>query len=375
MAGIYGINSSSGSRTQQVAADIRTTIARGEWPVGSRLPATRELARAYGVGLNTLRRALDDLASEGVVRSQQGSGVYVLAVPEQSSRPLTIGLLVANSEFFAKAIDGVERVTRQAGGKLLLACSEYDVERERQQFRELVASGVDGLILAPTYRGPEHPDANDPLTDPPVPSVYIERTPRSGHRSRVSHITSDLAGGVRSAVTHLVEHGRQRLGYYGSTLAGPSADAYSGFLQAMKDAGLPIIDEAVVTDPGEIGLADYTTACKRSGVDGIFFLRETQAIPMLAHLRREGISVPDDIAIMEFRDQFADIADVSLSGLTLPRNEIGRAAAQLLLRNIELGDEANVCDVHYQPKMVLRESCGAHEIERSAHRAVARTQQ
>lgn len=52
-------------------------IASGQLPDGSRLPPEREMARDLGASVGTLRKALADLASKGLLDRIQGSGNYV----------------------------------------------------------------------------------------------------------------------------------------------------------------------------------------------------------------------------------------------------------------------------------------------------------
>ncbi|MDD1787359.1 FadR/GntR family transcriptional regulator [Burkholderia gladioli] len=62
---------------QSIAADILTLIRQGEFPVGERLPAERELALRLGVSRPSLREALIALEIGGRVEIRVGSGVYV----------------------------------------------------------------------------------------------------------------------------------------------------------------------------------------------------------------------------------------------------------------------------------------------------------
>ncbi len=63
---------------QQIAAQLRALINAGEFSVGARLPAERDLARQLGVSRPSVREALIALEVEGWVEVRTGSGVYVL---------------------------------------------------------------------------------------------------------------------------------------------------------------------------------------------------------------------------------------------------------------------------------------------------------
>jgi DNA-binding FadR family transcriptional regulator len=64
---------------RQIAEQLRQLIASGEFAVGSRLPAERELAVQLGVSRPSVREALIALEVEGVIEVRTGSGIYVQA--------------------------------------------------------------------------------------------------------------------------------------------------------------------------------------------------------------------------------------------------------------------------------------------------------
>ena len=62
---------------RQIHGLILERIDAGEWPPGTYLPSETRLAGEYGVSVGTLRKALQDLAQEGVVQRRQGRGTVV----------------------------------------------------------------------------------------------------------------------------------------------------------------------------------------------------------------------------------------------------------------------------------------------------------
>ncbi|MFF5519255.1 GntR family transcriptional regulator [Streptomyces coeruleorubidus] len=76
----------AGRRFLQVAELLRKRIADETYPVGSALPAGRELAPGLGVSRDTLRRVLNQLADEGLLEIRHGSGSYVRAAPAEPTK-------------------------------------------------------------------------------------------------------------------------------------------------------------------------------------------------------------------------------------------------------------------------------------------------
>jgi GntR family transcriptional regulator len=68
---------------EQVAAQIRRSIAEGDASPGDRLPPARDFAAVMHVNANTVLRALRDLRDEGLLEFRRGLGVRVAGTPER----------------------------------------------------------------------------------------------------------------------------------------------------------------------------------------------------------------------------------------------------------------------------------------------------
>lgn len=78
---------------QQIAADLRSSIASGDFPPGAALPKIADLMRRYNVARGTVREALRVLTSEGLVTTVRGSGTIVRKPPlRMPRRQYTLGL-------------------------------------------------------------------------------------------------------------------------------------------------------------------------------------------------------------------------------------------------------------------------------------------
>ena len=73
---------------RQIADQLRTLIVGGEFAVGARLPAERDLSKQLGVSRPSVREALIALEVEGWVEVRTGSGVYVLDRSHRASEPM-----------------------------------------------------------------------------------------------------------------------------------------------------------------------------------------------------------------------------------------------------------------------------------------------
>ena len=73
----------------RLKAAIQDAVASGRLRADDALPPQREIATALGISRVTVRKAIESLASEGVVHRRRGSGTFVAARIERVQQPLS----------------------------------------------------------------------------------------------------------------------------------------------------------------------------------------------------------------------------------------------------------------------------------------------
>jgi len=68
---------------QQIKSLISQSLQAGEWKSGSAIPSETELAGRYKVSQGTVRKAIDELATENLLIRRQGKGTFVATHAEQ----------------------------------------------------------------------------------------------------------------------------------------------------------------------------------------------------------------------------------------------------------------------------------------------------
>ncbi|PXW78842.1 GntR family transcriptional regulator [Ruegeria sp. P4] len=66
---------------KSIAITLIDDIAQGRYETGTKLPAEAQLAERFGVNRHTVRRALANMAEQGLVHARRGAGVFVAAKP------------------------------------------------------------------------------------------------------------------------------------------------------------------------------------------------------------------------------------------------------------------------------------------------------
>jgi len=67
---------------QQIIAEVKKAVSRGELKPGDRILSQRELAQLAQVNPNTVQRAYREMEQMGLVSTQRGQGTFISATTE-----------------------------------------------------------------------------------------------------------------------------------------------------------------------------------------------------------------------------------------------------------------------------------------------------
>lgn len=346
---------------QRLADDLRRDILASVWAPGAKLPTDQQLQRDSGLALSTVRRAYDLLATEGLVERRQGAGTFVTGRTGIRPGSLTIGVLVPTTQlYYGKVMQGIEAELSTARVGLRFATYQYDPADEDERIADLLAAGVDALIVVPTLHDGDEGARIRELQALPVPVVLMERQPRRDDPGEASeYVCSDHAGGAFDAVRHLVGLGHGRIALLARGDAATFTGVRHGYLAAINrftatgveivhdnDAWPPRIDEALAT-------------IRAQGCTAALVFGDREATLLLHACARAGVQVPRDLAVVSYDDEFADLAPVPLTAVSPPKHRLGQVAARLAMRRLREGANGPTEQVLLRPRLVVRDSCGA----------------
>jgi DNA-binding LacI/PurR family transcriptional regulator len=298
----------------------------------------------------TRGRVLKAIAELGYIRNDSARQLRA-----GRSRQIAIVVLDLANPFFTDVVSGTESAVEDQGVMVVVCNSRADPGRERRHLDLLAEQRVRGVLITPIDDQSE--PALEQLVRRGTPVVLVDR--RSGRASQCSVSVDDLLGG-RLAATHLREMGHRRLAFVGGPLTvAQVADRQNGFLSALP--GRPAVTVvatptmSVATGRAAAGqLADLPAVRRPTAV---FCGNDLVALGVLQEMTRRGIHVPHDLAIVGYDDiDFAGAAAVPLSSVRQPREQLGRAAAQLLLEEMESPSTHEHRHVLFKPELVVRES-------------------
>src|SRR5918911_4137613 len=83
MAAVHDATPSFLPLYQQIKALLVKALQAGDWKAGEMIPSEMELAARYKVSQGTVRKAIDELATENLLVRRQGKGTFVATHAEQ----------------------------------------------------------------------------------------------------------------------------------------------------------------------------------------------------------------------------------------------------------------------------------------------------
>ncbi len=331
----------------------------------------RDVAELAGVSVGTVSNVLNKpaLVAEQTRRKVEDAIATLGFVRNGSARQLRAGtsravgaivLDIANP-FFTDVARGIEDRLAEDDHILILASSDESNERELRYLRLLEEQGVQGVLVSP---------AEEDLTwldQARARGTSVVLLDRSDGGTMCSVGVDDVRGGELAAA-HLISLGHRRIAFVnGPTKIRQCADRRKGVRKALKAAGLTLSGSlvevtvsALNADGGEQALTRVLD--QADGVTAIVCVNDLTALGVLRGLRRRGLSVPDDVAVVGYDDvEFAAVLTTPLTSIRQPRYQIGRAAADLLLAEAGTRGQHEHEQVLFQPELVVRESSGPHQ--------------
>ncbi len=336
---------------------------------GRRKTTLKDVANAVGVHVSTVSRALDERTRHMItaevaeriikVSRELNYSPNAAAYSLRTNRTRLIGVIIPDitNPVFPPIIRGIEDALARRNYIAIVVNTDATAARESALISTLRGRETDGMIVASVERQDK---AIEELVDAGVAVVTVNRRVDS---PRVSSVVNDEHGGMRRVLEHLMALGHRRIvAVAGPQMLSTGKIRHEAFRHFKKAFGLAGDRDSVVfadrfnEDEGERGME----ALLARGFDfsAVVAANDRLAIGALSALKRHGIRCPADISVTGFNDMYlTDRIDPPLTTVRIQQYEVGRTAAEALLRHIDAADET-VAPVHevLPVELVVRQS-------------------
>lgn len=296
----------------------------------------RDIAKKAGVSVSTVSRVLNNhpyVSEEKRERVQAvvdalnyEQNINAVHLSKGKTNRIAVALPFINHPYFSVILEGIAKEALGAHCQLILCQTAYDLQKEMDALHMLKTKQVDGVIICSR------------ANDWDVLSEYQSYGPivvcENGTAKKVSSVYVNHYAAFEKALSYLHENGHQKIGYCVGRMSGTNseqrANAYGDFMKRMQE---PIRKEWIFTDCLYITDGDMIVDRLLAMDDrptGLLVTNDQLAVGVITRCKKEGLSVPKDIAIIGF-DNHPLTAYLDITTIELPLFEMGEYLFKLVL--------------------------------------------
>lgn len=332
---------------------VMRRIRDGIYKPGELIDSEQALAMRLNLSRNTVRQALARLELDGYVYRKQGKGTFLKENADRESRK--IAMMVTDIEKIGDPVTvnmvrGLKNVFTPAGYTLEILTgntklSDKDIQRMDQTYC--------GILLGSTRFSAENLAALETCSRPfffikNYPDEYADRAVKINYE-KVGYLSAE----------HLINENRRNLALIGSSENFTIGKNYvTGIKNACLEYGARLAHDAIFlcgyNDMEEARKAVHAILKLSPRPDGIIAACDEIAICVMRELKKNGVNVPEDIAIIGCNDiDVAPLISPSLSSIHLPMTRLGEQSAHVMLKMLH-GDKYSFPELI--PELRIRES-------------------
>lgn len=300
-----------------------------------------DVAKLTGLSKATISRVLNNHSyvskekRELVLEAMKQLGY----TPNPSARRLrgqlttTIGVIVPRiiNPFFSYLVNAIEKTAYQKGYQVIISQSNEDKQKELAFLNLLKTKQVDGIIMTSIENDWKAIEpfleygpivlCNEYILDANVPIIRLNQQK-----------------GAYIGVKHLIERGHTKIAYCtGGLFAehGKDKDRNTGFQKALNEANITVNPQWIFLnqhsiEDGKQVMQQILEMSERP--TAIFTGSDEIAAGMMIEAKKNGLSIPEDIAIIGFDDQpLAEMLEPQLTTIRQPVDKMGELSMNVII--------------------------------------------
>lgn len=323
---------------QQLEADIR----KGVYPVGSKIPSERELAKALGASHMTVNKALSGLEANGLVTRTHGGGTFV-APEKESIFKRTIGYIGPTTLSMTHAgLPGPLFETIKEFDYITSIFDLTELPKMVESFRLFIKENPCALII--DGRGYFPLEILDEVP-PHIKLVFIDNYAFKTRVENASYILGDYFDGGAQAARLLVEQGRKKIVVITHA---HNCQSKAGAEHFLSESGVTPY-KVVFMDKADD--AYWKELASDRQIDGIIASSDYQVVKVIDEMNGIGVKIPDDVAIIGYYDTPWAHA-YKLTSVNPQRKSMAEMAMMTIT-----SEPSRMIDIKVKPKITFRKSC------------------
>lgn len=337
------------SKYEIIRNRIEEQISQGIYKENDKIPSENELCRAFESSRITVRKALDELVTIGVLYRQQGIGTFVKPKTEQNLTDVAKVLLVLPNyqDLFCAGIvsdmiSGIQKSLRETKYTLVTLMeprNEEDIEKFLQSIKTIKPDGIiysfyygDSLIV-------------EELKELEIPIVFLDSEPKDNEFDVVTG--EDFESAYR--VTQLaIMNGMKNIGFYSSWNQDFSTCSArrNGIRKALEDSRIPIHEGQLLLRNTEAEFHESVTKYdmvtdikeylqKNKYLDVLIVMNDTVAFAAYKAASELRKDIPGDLKLISYGNyNWSSFPTIGLTTYEQHFSKYGKEAVKLLLKRM-----------------------------------------
>ena len=309
----------------------------------------KQIADHLNISVTTVSKALKDYPdvskkTKALVKELAKTLNYkpnAFAVNLRTKESKTIGLIipVIVHHFFSSVIKGIISQAEKKGYLVIILQSNESYELEKKQLDLLMSHRVDGVLIS-LANGTANFNHISEVIAQDKPLVMFDKIAKI---VKCSKVIIDDRKAAYIATQHLIDTGCKRIAHFrGALLPQNSIDRFLGYKKALLDNNMPYDPSLVyICECGDMSFEEGKKNAQQllidhKDVDGIFINTDLVAIGAMTEFNKQGIKVPEDIAIVGFSNWFmSSVISPTLTTIDQPGYLMGKTAFKQLYKEIK----------------------------------------
>jgi len=349
----------------QIIEYVQHKIEKNEWKQGEQIPTEMELAEKFNVSRITTKRAMEELARDGIIYRKKGQGSFVSnnssevrSTTEQNRMVSIIIPYQKSREEMLDYIKGANDFLNSKGFYLSVHCVEDENnEKETEYLKSIPLQGISGIIYYPIDVNHDY-EYLIPLSIQNYPIVVIDKYFES---LPISSVVSDNYNGTYKAMRQLIQRGHHSISFFSrkpiertSTLK----ERYMAYCKSLDENKINLNHNNILNgyyslinqyDDYEDRINALANVLKKQldlGVTAIVTENDEDLILSLGILIRENIKLPENFTILGYDNmKVPDFYNISLISVEQNFYKIGFRAAEMVAESIEKNEYKNKREV------------------------------
>lgn len=327
----------------ELAGWIQEQIETKKLLPGQKMYSENELSEMFGWSRQTVRHAISVLEQDHILKRVRGSGTYISEElsgenPADRNR-IAVIMTYLDSYIFPRTIRAIESAFSEAGYSVQIAFTNNLIDRERTILEDILEKDeVAGILVEATKSALPNPNLHfyEKLLQKRVPVLFINSFYQS---LKIPHVSINDKQAGKLATKYLIGKGHKKITGIFKLDDGQGHLRYSGFAEAMYEAGIPY-DESRIFWIDTEDIKNFSKLREKikdrfEGCSALVTYNDEVAFGLMKILEEEKIRIPEDLSIVSIDDsELSILGSVKLTSIPYPMEKLGEKAAQNLLKMI-----------------------------------------